>query len=51
VEAFTFQRGRFHRSEAAIGLSGFETDDLFRDCAVRDGQWGDTLGMAHLRKR
>jgi len=51
VEAFTFQRGRFHHSEAAIGLSGFESDNLFRDCAVRDGQSVDTLSMARLRKR
>jgi len=37
---------------AAIGLYrkfGFEDEDLFRDYAVRDGQWVDTLSMARLR--
>ena len=41
-------------NEAAIGLYrkfGFETEGLFRDYAVRDGQWVDTLSMARLRKR
>ena len=39
-------------NEAAIGLYrkfGFETEGLFRDYAVRDGQWVDTLSMARLR--
>lgn len=39
-------------NEAAIGLYrkfGFETEGLFRDYAVRDGQWIDTLSMARLR--
>lgn len=37
---------------AAIGLYrkfGFEDEGLFRDYAVRDGQWVDTLSMARLR--
>ena len=41
-------------NEAAIGLYrkfGFETEGLFRDYAVRDGQWVDTLSMARLRNR
>ncbi|WP_426200986.1 GNAT family N-acetyltransferase [Pseudomonas sp. TWP3-1] len=40
-------------NEAAIGLYrkfGFEDEGLFRDYAVRDGQWVDTLSMARLRK-
>ncbi|UDI95335.1 GNAT family N-acetyltransferase [Pseudomonas sp. IAC-BECa141] len=40
-------------NEAAIGLYrkfGFETEGLFRDYAVRDGQWVDTLSMARLRQ-
>ncbi|SDT00799.1 GNAT family N-acetyltransferase [Pseudomonas granadensis] len=39
-------------NEAAIGVYrkfGFETEGLFRDYAVRDGQWVDTLSMARLR--
>lgn len=39
-------------NEAAIGLYrkfGFEAEGLFRDYAVRDGQWVDTLSMARLR--
>ncbi|MFJ2466953.1 GNAT family N-acetyltransferase [Pseudomonas sp. NPDC087615] len=42
----------FADNEAAIGLYrkfGFETEGLFRDYAVRDGQWVDTLSMARLR--
>jgi putative acetyltransferase len=38
---------------AAIGLYrkyGFEDEGLFRDYAVRDGQWVDTLSMARLRR-
>jgi putative acetyltransferase len=41
-------------NEAAIALYrkfGFETEGLFRDYAVRDGQWVDTLSMARLRNR
>jgi putative acetyltransferase len=41
-------------NEVAIGLYrkfGFETEGLFRDYAVRDGQWVDTLSMARLRNR
>ncbi|WDR36027.1 GNAT family N-acetyltransferase [Pseudomonas serboccidentalis] len=41
-------------NEAAIGLYrkfGFEDEGLFRDYAVRDGQWVDTLSMARLRTR
>ena len=41
-------------NEAAIALYrkfGFETEGLFRDYAVRDGQWVDTLSMARLRSR
>ena len=41
-------------NEAAIGLYrkfGFENEGLFRDYAVRDGQWVDTLSMARLRNR
>ncbi|MCM8744074.1 GNAT family N-acetyltransferase [Pseudomonas koreensis] len=41
-------------NEAAIGLYrkfGFENEGLFRDYAVRDGQWVDTLSMARLRTR
>ena len=41
-------------NEAAIGLYrkfGFEDEGLFRDYAVRDGQWVDTLSMARLRNR
>lgn len=41
-------------NEAAIGLYrkfSFETEGLFRDYAVRDGQWVDTLSMARLRSR
>ncbi|MFJ4193455.1 GNAT family N-acetyltransferase [Pseudomonas sp. NPDC089534] len=41
-------------NEAAIGLYrkfGFETEGLFRDYAVRDGQWVDTLSMARLRPK
>ncbi|MGE1094975.1 GNAT family N-acetyltransferase [Pseudomonas zeae] len=41
-------------NEAAIGLYrkfGFEEEGLFRDYAVRDGQWVDTLSMARLRSR
>ena len=41
-------------NEAAIGLYrkfGFENEGLFRDYAVRDGQWVDTLSMARLRRR
>jgi len=41
-------------NEAAIGLYrkfGFENEGLFRDYAVRDGKWVDTLSMARLRKR
>lgn len=40
-------------NEAAIGLYrkfGFETEGLFRDYAVRDGAWVDTLSMARLRR-
>lgn len=40
-------------NEAAIGLYrkfGFETEGLFRDYAVRDGQLVDTLSMARLRR-
>ncbi|QRK86668.1 GNAT family N-acetyltransferase [Pseudomonas granadensis] len=39
-------------NEEAIGLYrkfGFETEGLFRDYAVRGGQWIDTLSMARLR--
>jgi putative acetyltransferase len=28
---------------------GFETEDLMRVYAVRDGRWVDTLAMARLR--
>ncbi|QXZ16949.1 GNAT family N-acetyltransferase [Pseudomonas sp. AO-1] len=41
-------------NEAAIGLYrkfGFENEGLFRDYAVRDGRWVDTLSMARLRRR
>jgi putative acetyltransferase len=41
-------------NQAAIGLYrkfGFENEGLFRDYAVRDGQWVDTLSMARLRRR
>lgn len=41
-------------NEAAIGLYrkfGFEPEGLFRDYAVRDGQWVDTLSMARLRRK
>jgi putative acetyltransferase len=41
-------------NEAAIALYrkfGFEDEGLFRDYAVRDGQWVDTLSMARLRNR
>ncbi|MVV46961.1 GNAT family N-acetyltransferase [Pseudomonas sp. PB120] len=40
-------------NEAAISLYrkfGFETEGLFRDYAVRDGVWVDTLSMARLRR-
>jgi putative acetyltransferase len=40
-------------NESAIGLYrkfGFETEGLFRDYAVRDGVWVDTLSMARLRR-
>jgi putative acetyltransferase len=40
-------------NEAAIGLYrkfGFETEGLFRDYAVRDGTYVDTLSMARLRR-
>nr|WP_180201865.1 GNAT family N-acetyltransferase [Pseudomonas sp. SbOxS1]NYU01110.1 GNAT family N-acetyltransferase [Pseudomonas sp. SbOxS1] len=40
-------------NEAAIGLYrkfGFETEGLFRDYAVRDGAYVDTLSMARLRR-
>lgn len=40
-------------NEAAISLYrkfGFEDEGLFRDYAVRDGQWVDTLSMARLRR-
>ncbi|EJN34079.1 acetyltransferase, ribosomal protein N-acetylase [Pseudomonas sp. GM78] len=40
-------------NEAAIGLYrkfGFETEGLFRDYAVRDGGYVDTLSMARLRR-
>ncbi|MBC8999271.1 GNAT family N-acetyltransferase [Pseudomonas sp. N40(2020)] len=40
-------------NEAAMGLYrkfGFENEGLFRDYAVRDGQWVDTLSMARLRR-
>ncbi|MDR9865403.1 MULTISPECIES: GNAT family N-acetyltransferase [Pseudomonas] len=40
-------------NEAAIALYrkfGFEDEGLFRDYAVRDGQWVDTLSMARLRR-
>ncbi|HCS42717.1 MAG TPA: GNAT family N-acetyltransferase [Pseudomonas sp.] len=40
-------------NEAAIGLYrkfGFDTEGLFRDYAVRDGVWVDTLSMARLRR-
>lgn len=40
-------------NEAAISLYrkfGFETEGLFRDYAVRDGRFVDTLGIARLRR-
>ncbi|MEB2621005.1 GNAT family N-acetyltransferase [Pseudomonas sp. YuFO8] len=40
-------------NEAAIGLYrkfGFENEGLFRDYAVRDGAFVDTLSMARLRR-
>ncbi|PTU04006.1 GNAT family N-acetyltransferase, partial [Pseudomonas sp. HMWF031] len=40
-------------NEAAIGLYrkfGFETEGVFRDYAVRDGVFVDTLSMARLRR-
>lgn len=40
-------------NEAAIGLYrkfGFENEGLFRDYAVRDGAYVDTLSMARLRR-
>lgn len=43
----------YNDNEAAIGLYrkfGFETEGLFRDYAVRDGVWVDTLSMARLRR-
>ncbi|MGE8064774.1 GNAT family N-acetyltransferase [Pseudomonas sp. NPDC089569] len=42
----------FADNEAAIGLYrkfGFEAEGVFRDYAVRDGVWVDTLSMARLR--
>jgi putative acetyltransferase len=40
-------------NEAAISLYrkfGFETEGLFRDYAVRDGVYVDTLSMARIRR-
>lgn len=40
-------------NEAALALYhkfGFEIEGRFRDYAIRDGQWTDTLSMARLRK-